>query len=160
MPNYLPVVIANEFLKRHSGTSIPAQMQLQKLVYIAHGWNLAINAQPLVSESPEAWDNGPVFRSLWDHIRDWGFGAKTKLLEEPFDGKVASASLSKDEMDVIDHVWKKYGQYNGLQLSRMTHEPNTPWTATYFARGRNQSIPNDETKKHYIQLAMAGRDRA
>ncbi|WP_291424251.1 Panacea domain-containing protein [Acidocella sp.] len=160
MPNHSPLAIANEFLKRHSGTAIPAQMQLQKLVYIAHGWNLAINGEPLVSEMPQAWDNGPVFRKIWNHIRDFGFGSKTKLLEDPINNKPIEEILSAEESGIIDHVWNKYGRYSGLELSRMTHEQNTPWTNTYFTRGQNASIPNDEIRDHYIQLAMAGRARA
>ncbi|NNM57125.1 MAG: SocA family protein [Acidocella sp.] len=135
-------------------------MQLQKLVYIAHGWNLAINGEPLVSEMPQAWDNGPVFRKIWNHIRDFGFGSKTKLLEDPINNKPIEEILSAEESGIIDHVWNKYGRYSGLELSRMTHEQNTPWTNTYFTRGQNASIPNDEIRDHYIQLAMAGRARA
>jgi uncharacterized phage-associated protein len=159
MPNHSPLVIANEFLKRRSGTAIPAQMQLQKFVYIAHGWNLAINGDPLVSELPQAWDNGPVFRSIWNHIRDYGFGSKTKLLEDPVTHLPIEESLLQNEEAVIDHVWKKYSHFSGIELSRMTHEPETPWSMTYFSRGQNCAIPNEEIKQHYVELALSGRKK-
>ena len=159
MPNHPATAIANEFLKRRSGTTIPAQMQLQKLVHMANGWNLAVNGQPLVDELPEAWDNGPVFRSIWNHIRDYGFGAKTKQLEDHWTDEPIEANLSENERGVIDHVWNKYRCFNGLELSRMTHEPGTPWSTAYFSRGRNSPIPNDEVRRHYVDLALAGRAR-
>ena len=160
MPNHSTVAIANEFIRRHGGTAIPAQMQLQKLVYIAHGWNLAVNEEPLVSELPQAWDNGPVFRGLWNHIRDYGFGHKTKLLENAKSKLPVSEPLSENETAVIDHVWNKYRHLSGVELSRMTHKPGTPWSVSYFSRGRTSLIPNDEIKKHYVEMALAGRAAA
>ncbi len=41
MPQFDPRAVANEFLKLNGGPM--NQMKLQKLVYMAHGWNLAIN---------------------------------------------------------------------------------------------------------------------
>lgn len=92
------------------------QMKLQKLVYIALGWNLAINREPLVSGRIEAWDGGPVMRSIWNHLRDFGFNSVNGLLgNSPTDPFVAN--IGDSERAVIDHVWRKYGQYTGLELS-------------------------------------------
>jgi uncharacterized phage-associated protein len=53
-------------------------MQLQKLVYIAHGWNLAINGTPLTSDIPAAWDYGPVYRDLFEALRAYGSNPVTQ----------------------------------------------------------------------------------
>ncbi|MBL4556355.1 MAG: hypothetical protein JKP98_01510 [Rhodobacteraceae bacterium] len=53
MPSHDPRAIANEFIKLNGGNM--NQMKLQKLVYISHGWNLAINREHLVSGRIEAW---------------------------------------------------------------------------------------------------------
>ena len=66
------MAIANEFLKKPNATGRLTQMQLLKLTYIAHGWNLAVNGEPLVSEPVEAWNYGPVIRDLYNHIRFYG----------------------------------------------------------------------------------------
>lgn len=152
MPNHRAGAIANAFVDRF-GLGMP-QMKLQKLAYIAHGWNLAINGEPLISETPEAWDNGPVFRSIWNAIRDFGT-VGTKVVDQNKTEMIAA--LSPSESSIIDHVWRKYGAYSATDLSRMTHQPNTPWTRAYFTYGRNAPILNPDIENHYRELAFAGR---
>ena len=132
-------------------------MLIQKLTYIAHGWNLAISAEPLVEELPQAWDNGPVYKSIWDHIKAYGYGPEDCLLIDPIKNTSYSAVLGLTEKAVVDHVWNRYGSYDADKLSGMTHEPGTPWSLAYFKRGRNAPLENSEIKKHYIELALAGR---
>lgn len=133
------------------------QMWLQKLVYIAQGWNLAVNGEPLVQEDVEAWDGGPVFRSIWNHIRDNGIDPKTRTLTGPFGGPSILEALEPREVAVIDHVWKKYSRFSGRELSEMTHRPGTPWTKAYMTAGQNASIPKQDIRDHYMKLARAGR---
>ena len=56
-------------------------MHLQKLVYLAHGWTLAVTGDPLVEDRFEAWDYGPVIRKLYDALRSFGSGPITRLIE-------------------------------------------------------------------------------
>ncbi|MEL7463348.1 MAG: type II toxin-antitoxin system antitoxin SocA domain-containing protein [Pseudomonadota bacterium] len=154
MPNYDPRAIANEFIKLNGGNM--NQMKLQKLVYISHGWNLAINHEPLVSARIEAWDGGPVMRDIWNHLRDYGLNAVGGLMgaspSSPF-----KAPLNANEQAVISHVWRKYSGYSGLELSEMTHEPGTPWSNAYFGRGRNAALVQSDIQQHFVELALAGR---
>ena len=149
-----PRAIANEFLSLN-GSRGYNQMWLQKLVYIAHGWNLAINSAPLVTGRIEAWDGGPVMRSIWDHIRDFGRNASGLFGQSP--DAPYTADLSDSERAVIKHVWDRYGSYTGQQLSDMTHQEGTPWSNAYFGRGRNSRLLDDDIKQHFTDLAMAGR---
>lgn len=68
-----PIAIANEFIRRavKDGHGLD-QMQLQKLVYIAHGWNLAVNGEPLVDEAPIAAPYGISFPSLSAALVSYG----------------------------------------------------------------------------------------
>ena len=62
--DYSAMAIANYFLKSYEEKGIPP-LKMQKLVYIAHGWHLALYKEPLVAdEYAEAWEYGPVFPSL------------------------------------------------------------------------------------------------
>lgn len=147
--------IANEFLKLANGAPIN-QMWLQKLVYIAHGWNLAINKEPLIEDRVEAWDGGPVIRLIWNHFRDFGRNARDGLLGT-LNGTPFRADLTKSEKAIIEHVWKRYGQYTGRELSDLTHQEGTPWSNAYFGRGRNANIRNPDIQQHFTELALAGR---
>ncbi|HBF28747.1 Panacea domain-containing protein [Rhizobium sp.] len=157
MPNHKAVAIANEFLKLRADNTWPRQMYIQKLCHIANGWMLAVSGQPLIEEVPEAWDNGPVFRSIWKHIKEYGYRGQYNTLMDPDNQNVVEEQLTDDEKQVIKHVWDKYGHLSAAKLSQLTHEPNTPWEKAYFNKGRNSPLDLDDIKNHYIDLAMAGR---
>lgn len=157
MPNHDPRAIANEFLKRRDSDARPQQLTIQKLTHIANGWNLAINDQPLVAEEPQAWDNGPVFRTIWDHIKDFGYRGKHYTLVDPLTKEEYKADLTQSERAIIDHVWRKYGGRSSKELSEMTHQIGTPWYNAYFGNKRNARMLNSDMKQHYTELAMAGR---
>lgn len=153
MPGHDPLAIANEFLKLEGRPM--NQMRLQKLVYIANGWNLAINGEPLTDARIEAWDGGPVYRAIWNHIRDFGYNVKSRYFGA--DGEKFKADLTEDEKNVIHHVWKRYGDYSGQKLSELTHQEGTPWSKAYFAYGRNSPVKQSDIRKHFTELALAGR---
>jgi uncharacterized phage-associated protein len=73
--------VANEFLRlaRDRGHEL-TNMQLQKLVYIAHGYTLAILHEPLVRQDIEAWRYGPVIKDLYQVLRQYGSGFVTDLI--------------------------------------------------------------------------------
>lgn len=162
------MAIANEFLKMPGAVGELTQMQLLKLVYIAHGWNLAVNGEPLVSEPVRAWDYGPVIRDLYDHVKFYGSKPIDRLIADtdsevyrffgaiaPKESEVYKADLTVAERDVIQRVWHRYGRYSGPRLSSLTHKPGTPWFQTYFGEGKNAVIPNDRIRDHYISLAKS-----
>lgn len=153
MPHHEAAAVANAFVDL-AGVRMD-QMKLQKLSYMAHGWTLAIADEPLIHEVPEAWDNGPVFRSIWNAIRDRGLSRAGKIVD--YSGSEISADFSRDEAEILRHVWQKYGGYSARELSAMTHEPETPWWRAYFDHGRNQPIMNNDVRTHYRELAFAGR---
>jgi uncharacterized phage-associated protein len=159
------VAIANEFLSKPGGLAL-TQMQLQKLVYFAHGWDLALTNTPLTVEQPEAWTYGPVYRDLYDHTKQFGSAPIGRLLSAAdsqagrmFGGAHGAApykaSLSPTERQIIDHVWHRYGGVFGPSLSALTHQPDTPWSLTFSGgAGKNQPINNSLIREHYRQLAQ------
>lgn len=162
------MAIANEFLKKPGALGRLTQMQLLKLAYIAHGWNLAVNGAPLLAQDVRAWDYGPVVPELYDHVRLYGKQPITRPIKstdnEAFrffrggqlqDVPPYETQLSAEEREVIDRVWQRYGQYSGLHLSQLTHRQGTPWFQTYFGEGKNAVIPNPRIRAHYVELAQA-----
>lgn len=168
VPN-LSTAIANEFLKKPGALGQLTQMQLQKLTYIAHGWNLALNENRLVTDELEAWDYGPVFPLLYDHAKYFGKSPVTRLITPNDDNKVAffvsdaseraapyEARLTDSEAEILSRVWDRYKSYSAFTLSDLTHKPGTPWYETYFGRGKNAVISDQLIQEHYLELARSG----
>jgi uncharacterized phage-associated protein len=59
--------IARYFLRQaqHERGETVSALKLQKLVYYAQAWHIVLQRQPLFPEAIEAWQRGPVVRSLW-----------------------------------------------------------------------------------------------
>jgi uncharacterized phage-associated protein len=164
---YSAKAVANAFLQiaaNHEAALSP--LKLQKLVYIAHGWHLAIQGDILVSdEFAEAWQYGPVFPSLYHEFKSAGKGAITKratefeIAEGPeLDVLIVEPTVPSEDQatwDLLAKVWDVYGKFSGLALSDITHQPNTPWQETWSQNGgrRNADIDNDLIKRHYQHLA-------
>jgi uncharacterized phage-associated protein len=162
---YKPVEIANEFLRLPGAIGYITQMQLQKLTYIAHGWNLAINGEPLTDVEPKAWTYGPVYPSLYEHTKYYGrepikreitSGDRTVYrffgTGNPENEPAYRANLSRREREVIENVWRRYGHVSGTKLSELTHQPDSPWFKAY-QREQGSALSSKEIRDHYLQLA-------
>lgn len=156
-----PLVIANEFIRRaQEERRTLTHMQLQKLVYLAHGWCLAVTGNPLIEDEFEAWEFGPVERKLYQALRRYGSGPVRHLIKWGDDTPIPDDDLPEDayeellpqENEVIDKVWETYGKFPAYQLSALTHQQGTPWTLVY-ERGRNRSVSNTAIQEYFIRLA-------
>lgn len=146
----LPKVVAEDFLFLANQERRPlTPMQVQKLAYIAHGWQLGIAGRPLVNEPIEAWQYGPVIPSLYRRYKHYGSSPIDECPSE------RPTSLDEEEHDLIDQVWKGYGNRSGVSLSALTHEPGTPWYITIQQSGRGAVISNDLIEDYYRRLSVA-----
>jgi uncharacterized phage-associated protein len=145
---YNPKLVAQYMLKHaHDERNPLTPMQVLKLVYIAHGWNLGINGRPLVNESVEAWQYGPVIPSIYHRYKRYGGNFIDECpTEEP-------NCFDEPEKDVMRQVWDGYGKRSGISLSSSTHEPGTPWYITIHQSGRGSVISNDLIEDYYRRLA-------
>lgn len=154
---YQPLAVANEFVARHAAeTGGIEHMKLQKLTYYAHGWWLAYEADPLLTESPEVWKFGPVFGSLYRVLCP--FGARP-ITEPQRANPFVDPPRVDDEraLGLIDWIWNRYGGFSSLKLSDMTHEEGTPWRILAEQNGynvpRHFAIPNDIIAQHFKEEA-------
>lgn len=162
MPYQPSIAIANEFLRRAKAEQRSlTHMHLQKLVYLAHGWTLAVSGRPLIEEPFEAWDYGPVVRKLYRALRYAGAGDVPRLIRfgddtpsSSDDADEAVATLTKDERAVIDRVWDTYKEFEAFQLSALTHADGSPWHRTYNGgQGQSEFINNDRIWDYFADLA-------
>lgn len=136
-------------------------MKLQKLVYISHGWNLAILVDPLISQAVKAWKYGPVIPDLYHEFKEFGADpiARKARRVDPETGSLVDfpAEIASETVQVVDRVWDSYKDYTGVQLSTLTHQPGTPWHQVMEFRKRHPNaslwIPNKLIRDHYLKLA-------
>ena len=148
---FLPEQVGNIFLEaaKKEGKDI-TPMQLLKLVYIAHGWSLALFNRPLVNEPIRAWEFGPVIPSLYFLVRNY--------LDRPITGNLYHFVDQQEDgykllNALVQKVWKNYKGYNGIQLSALTHKSGTPWDKIFNSpnpgAGKNTVIPDSLIQEHY-----------
>ncbi|WP_170292315.1 type II toxin-antitoxin system antitoxin SocA domain-containing protein [Xanthomonas maliensis] len=127
-------------------------MQLLKLVYIAHGWHLGYTGQALIAEEVQAWRHGPVIKELYDRIRHYGSSAVRGLVAPNAFGGMPQA-VGGEVVPLLDGVWKSYSRFSGIELSEMTHRPDTPWSVAWHLLGGKGTkfapISNDLIRDHY-----------
>ena len=142
-----PFAIANYFIRKASEESVPlTPVKLMKLVYIAHGWYLALAGKQLIREPIEAWKYGPVIESLYHAFKRYG---NTPLPISAATDATITDNEHGDIKRVLDKVWEKYSKLTAAQLSTITHQPDTPWSQVYDPDQFNVTIPDELIKKYY-----------
>jgi uncharacterized phage-associated protein len=172
---YDPKAIANYFLSaaEAKGESL-TPMKLQKLVYFANGWHLALKDEPLINEQVEAWPYGPVIPSLHRTFRRFGdqpiTGRAIRVLTKSDSDDRWSIYRSKSEPSIdelpeqaeftkafLDRIWDLYGHYTAIQLSNETHRPGSPWdviSQKYSGEiPKRTDIPAELMTEHFRSLA-------
>ena len=122
-------------------------MQLLKLVYIAHGWMLGLYGRPLICDRIEAWKYGPVIPELYHQIKDCRGGTVSNI------ECATGADLDIQELDLLEQVIGKYGNFSGPQLSNLTHQSGTPWNERFNSYDFNIQIEDDLIKAHFEKMA-------
>lgn len=95
-------------------------LRLQKLLYYAQGWHLALLEEPLFSEDIQAATHGPVVRPLYEKYKQYG-GERI-----PSVGHFSQTLFKRSSRDVLGQVWRTYGQFSAKRLEDMTHQER-PW---------------------------------
>lgn len=146
--------IANFFLSKSSLT----QKKLQKLVYYAYAWYIALNNENineinnvLFNEQPEAWIHGPVFPSLYDRYKDYNWREIEKIKND-------NKKINKDLEAFLNEVWRKFGKFTADELEYMTHQEE-PWAKARkninIDERSNEKISSQDIFKYYNGLINA-----
>ncbi len=123
-------------------------MQVLKLVYIAHGWQLGLYSMPLVSNSIEAWPYGPVIPEVYHHYKKYGGGVIKAIPTE------LPSGLTSDEESTTVQVFEGYGHRTGVSLSSLTHEAGSPWSVTVQQSGIGAVISTDLIEDYYRRQSL------
>lgn len=117
-------------------------MKLQKLVYYAQGYHLALYDEPLFAEQIRAWDHGPVAPPLYHEYS--AYGSKAIPSPEEFD----ETAYSEREIILLDGVYAQFGHFSAWQLREMTHREN-PWKEIY-----PQEVITQDAMKAYFKKRL------
>lgn len=116
--------VANTFI--NIGTNAPepiTNMKLQKLLYYAQGWYLAMTNKELFAEDFEKWTWGPVCPEIYQEFKC--YGANT-INQPSMTGKIIQTGI---EFDFINAIWNMYGSMSAIELSLKSHQED-PWQST------------------------------
>lgn len=97
-------------------------LKLQKLLYYAQGYALAILRRPLFGERIKAWAHGPVIPQVWKEYEGQG----GRPLPQP---DLDLLAVDPQVRAILERVYTDYGQYAAWALRNMTHEER-PWAET------------------------------
>lgn len=128
-----------------AGDSI-SNLKVQKLLYYAQGFHLAVYGTPLFSEAIKAWAHGPVVPQVYHLYKDCGYHpipVERVNLEE----------YSSEVRELLDEVWKVYGQFTASKLEGMTHQ-EPPWMKT----PQSEAIPLASMTEFFKTLVIEDED--
>lgn len=158
------IAVANEFvdLAKKENRDIKL-LGLVKLTYLAHGFSLAANNEPLLDyryDSVEAWRYGPVIPSVYHTFKHNKSNPIKEMAEIPRwaeDGTIANYTTPRVEspsaLSIIRFVWERYKKCTDSQLVSLLHRDGTPWKLSYIENA-NMPIDDEYTKLFYSKLMM------
>lgn len=115
-------------------------LKLQKMLYFAQVEYLKKFGAPLFDDPIEAWQYGPVVRSIYEWLKGCGAYQISK-----FDIETSTNDLDEDVVVFLESIWNKYRRYSAFGLVDKTHEKNSAWSKTYKnGEGNYSTIPISE----------------
>ena len=134
-----------------SGSQI-TPLKVQKLLYYAQAWHLALYDKPLMDARFEAWAHGPVCPEVYYGLNNFRYNPVNS--EAPY---FEDAKDIDDEtnLDLLNQIMDIYGIYDAKYLENLTHQEE-PWIKT---RGRlsgearcQEEIPQDLMMNFYKRM--------
>src|SRR5690554_2686459 len=123
-------------------------LKIQKLVFYADAWFLALHDDELVPESFEAWVHGPVLRSLYYRFQGYRWNPILQDVECPEMDEVVA--------EFLEDLYAEYGKFSGYELEQLTHQEE-PWRRARGGLDPHESCSNliDKrvTRDFYRQMA-------
>ncbi len=121
-----------------------SNMKLQKLLYYAQGFHLALYDTALFPEDLQAWMHGPVVPDVYHVYKINGRNAI------PFDEDLNIDKFDSDTRDLLQEIHQTYGQFSAWGLRNITHaEP--PWKE---AEGQIDKTISHESLKRFFKTRI------
>lgn len=121
-----------------------SNLEAQKILYIAHMFQLGRVGRPLVNEAFEAWDYGPVVPDLYRRAK--GFGSEP--VRNVFHW-IDAVSPGSEEYRSLQDVANATRSFTPGKLVSVTHWDQGAWARYYRPGIRGIVIPNEAIRKEY-----------
>ncbi len=139
--------------RRGAGLNV---LQLEKLIYLSHGWSLACTNKPLVEEVFHVGETGPVLASFGVMKRTYGSDTlPTTDGDRIFGGDCVPFGDDIVQFEVIARTVAKYGHFMTWKLSAITRMDGGAYERALGAGVTHLS--DDEIRADFIALGKAGR---
>lgn len=129
-------------LVEEDGESI-SNLKLQKLLYYAQGYALAILDRPLFPEKIEHWTHGPVVPEIYHKYKLHGFSGL------PFVEIIDLSKYQAEELHILQRVRYEKGRYTAWALRNKTHK-EAPWLNTSI----NEEITQEAMEKYFSETLL------
>lgn len=130
-----------------------SHLKLQKLLYYAQGICLSSLNLALFKERIEAWEHGPVIKSVFNEFCNKGREEIT-LADAPCNVEVVRKIEADTKVrEILNMTYDNFAIYTAWQLRNMTHEVGTPWYQTY-SRGKNKEIKIGLIRDYFNRVIM------
>lgn len=129
--------------------------KLEKLVYYCYADYFVKTGKKLFDDKIFAFTYGPVinnvyqkFKNKYDLANDNNIQEKFKEL--PLRSRILVSENGVDKIYSINETLSKYSDLSALSLTKLTHQPNTPWSNT-FDNTHRYKIITDAAIKNFHQ---------
>ncbi len=130
---YSALAVSNALLAcAKKETESISHLQMQKLLYFAQGWSLAIRGRALFEDRIEAGRYGPIVPIAFDAFEKFGLGPITEPASSPSywsqpGGNVPPIS-DKEDLQFVLEVWSTYKKFSALELASISLRAGGPWS--------------------------------
>lgn len=133
-----------------------SNLSLQKVVYFCHVWSLIEREEPLIAQSFEAWEFGPVLPYLYREFKEFD-RAPIHTRARKIDAlsgrlEVVRYTFEDDTRKLLARTVAFYSRIRPGDLVEMTHVHGGPWYSVWNHRGAinpGMKISNDDIVKFY-----------
>jgi uncharacterized phage-associated protein len=122
---------------------VMTHLKLQKLVYYAQGFCLAILGRPLFGESFEAWEHGPVCPELYQSYKNY----KRKPIESDLSQEEAEKPFTPEGLEILAMVNDEMGCLTANFLRKLSHEDQAWQDARMGRMGLGFEITHEDMKE-------------
>ena len=123
-----------------------SNLQLQKILYLAHMIYAGRTGRPLVRREFEAWDYGPVIPSVYRAASIFGAKPVRNVFHAIQDADPVEHAY---ELKMIEDAVAAFSTLPPFKLVEITHDKHSAWARHYDSCNKGKVIPFESIRSEY-----------